>query len=102
MSLTLLVVALLLTIFGWLLWPMIIGAQWAPTPMTVINRMLELAEVHEGDVVIDLGSGDGRIIMTAANEYQARAIGIEADPIRLMWSRSIIRYRGLSDKIQVV
>ena len=69
--------------------------------MAVVKRMLDLADVHEGDVVIDLGSGDGRIIMTAAKDYQARAIGIEVDPLRLLWSRVMIRYRGLSEKVKV-
>jgi len=96
------VVALIVVIVVWLSWPLIIGAPWVPTPMKVVKRMLELADVKEGDVVIDLGSGDGRIIMTAAKEYKARAIGIEADPIRLLWSRSIIRRKGLSERVKVL
>jgi ribosomal protein L11 methylase PrmA len=81
---------------------MIIGAQWVPTSMDIVKSMLELAEVQEGDVVIDLGSGDGRIIITAAKDYNARAIGIEADPIRLIWSRSKIRKNGLSERVKVL
>jgi cyclopropane fatty-acyl-phospholipid synthase-like methyltransferase len=86
----------------WLLWPAIIGAGWVPTSMKVVKRMLKLADVQESDVLIDLGSGDGRIIITAANEYKARAIGIEVDPIRLLWSRSIIRRKGLSERVKVL
>lgn len=81
---------------------MYIGAQWLPTSTKAVKRMLELADVQERDVVIDLGSGDGRIIITAATKYKARAIGIEADPIRLMWSKSIIRYKGLSERVKVL
>ena len=97
-----LLLAFVVAIFVWILWPMIIGAQWAPTSMNVVKRMLELADVKEEDVVIDLGSGDGRIIMTVAKEYKARAIGIEADPIRLMWSRITIRNKGLSERVKVL
>jgi cyclopropane fatty-acyl-phospholipid synthase-like methyltransferase len=97
-----LLLAFILIIFVWLLWPMIIGAQWVPTSMKVVRRMLELGDVREGDVVIDLGSGDGRIIITAAEEYNARAIGIEADPIRLIWSRCVIRYRGIGERAKVL
>ena len=95
-------VAFIVAIIFWLIWPMLIGAQWIPTPMNIVKKMLELADVQEGDVVIDLGSGDGRIITTAAKEYKARAIGIEADPIRLIWSRVNIRNNGLSEKVKVL
>ncbi|UCH03253.1 MAG: methyltransferase domain-containing protein [Candidatus Bathyarchaeota archaeon] len=64
--------------------------------------MLELADVQEGDVVIDLGSGDGRILIAAAKERKAKAIGIEADPLRLMWSRRNIRNHGLHKQAKVV
>jgi cyclopropane fatty-acyl-phospholipid synthase-like methyltransferase len=64
--------------------------------------MLQLAEVHEGDLVIDLGSGDGRIIIAAAKDYEAKALGIEADPIRLLWSRWNIRQHGLTDRVKVL
>ena len=51
-------------------------ASFIPTPMEVVERMLELAEVTEKDVVYDLGSGDGRIIIRAAKKYGARGVGI--------------------------
>jgi predicted O-methyltransferase YrrM len=96
------VFALIAAIIVWVSWSLIIGAPWLPTPMKAVYGMLELADVHEGDTVIDLGSGDGRIIMTAAKDYKARAIGIEADPIRLLWSRYNIRRNGLSDRVKVL
>jgi cyclopropane fatty-acyl-phospholipid synthase-like methyltransferase len=52
---------------------------FVPTPVEVIDRMLELAEVKKGDVVYDLGSGDGRIVIRAAKKYGVRAVGIEMD-----------------------
>ena len=63
-----------------------LGAQegkivpYVPTPQEVVDRMLELAQVKAGDVVYDLGSGDGRIVVTAAKKYGVKAIGFEIDP----------------------
>ncbi len=51
-----------------------------PTPIEVVDRMLELAEVKKGDMIYDLGSGDGRIIIRAAKKYDARGVGVEIDP----------------------
>jgi SAM-dependent methyltransferase len=55
-------------------------AGFVPTPTEVVERMLELAEVGKDDVVYDLGSGDGRIVILAARRYGARGVGIEIDP----------------------
>jgi len=94
--------ALFMAISVWFIWTTIIGAPWIPTSMDVVKRMIELADIQEEDVVIDLGSGDGRIIMAAAKEYKAKAIGIEADPLRLLWSRYRIRNKGLSKRSTVL
>ena len=53
---------------------------YVPTPMDVVDRMLQLAEIKPGDVVYDLGSGDGRIVIEAAKRYGVRGVGIEIDP----------------------
>ncbi|MGH7824026.1 MAG: SAM-dependent methyltransferase [Candidatus Binatia bacterium] len=53
---------------------------FVPTPPEVIDRMLEIARVKSGDVIYDLGSGDGRIIIQAAKRYGVRGVGIEIDP----------------------
>lgn len=52
---------------------------FVPTPVKVVDRMLDLAEVKPGDVVYDLGSGDGRIVIRAAKRYGVRGVGIEID-----------------------
>lgn len=62
-------------------------APFVPTPIPVAHRMLELAEVTKDDVVYDLGSGDGRIVIAAARKYGAKAIGIEIDPHLVQRSR---------------
>lgn len=60
---------------------------FVPTPPEVVDRMLELAEVKKGDVIYDLGSGDGRIIIRAAKKYGVRGVGIEIDPDLVKRSR---------------
>ncbi len=68
-------------------WTWLIGTGWEPAPNPVVVKMLTLAEVREGDVVYDLGSGDGRVLVKAVRDFGAKAVGIEADPIRwfLTW-----------------
>ena len=51
---------------------------YVPTPQAVVDRMLDLAQVKKGDVVYDLGSGDGRIVVTAAKKYGVKAIGLKS------------------------
>jgi len=56
---------------------------YVPTPQTVVEEMLKIAAVKKGDAVYDLGSGDGRIVITAAKKYQARGVGVDIDPERI-------------------
>src|SRR5438105_8548749 len=56
---------------------------FVPTPQEVVDEMLKLASVQAGDVLYDLGSGDGRIAITAAKRYGIRAVGIDIDPQRI-------------------
>ena len=86
----------------WTMWPSVIGAIFVPTPMDVVGKMLEIADVNENDTLIDLGSGDGRIILEAAKAYDANSVGIEADPFRVFWSRSRIRSNDLEEKVEVI
>jgi len=63
-------------------------APFLGTPMAVVARMLELAQVDSSDIVYDLGCGDGRIVITAAKEYGARGVGIDIDPQRIQESEA--------------
>jgi SAM-dependent methyltransferase len=62
---------------------------WVASAPEVIRAMLETAKVGPGDVVYDLGCGNGEIVIAAAKLYGARAVGVDLDPARIRWSRSI-------------
>jgi predicted RNA methylase len=70
--------------------------------MRKVHMMLKMAEVGPGDVVYDLGCGDGRTIVTAARRYGARAVGIEIDPLRYLWCQMLITALGLRDRVRVI
>src|SRR5687767_16020178 len=73
---------------------------FVPTPIEVVDRMLELAEVKKGDVIYDLGSGDGRIVIRAAKKYGVRAVGIEMDQILLQKARQDANAAGVSHLVE--
>ncbi len=74
---------------------------FVPTPQDVVEGMLELAQVKKGDVVYDLGSGDGRIVVTAAKKYGVRAVGFEIDPDLIKQSREAVRKEGLEHLAEI-
>jgi len=74
---------------------------YVPTPQEVVERMLELAGVKKGDVVYDLGSGDGRIVVTAAKKYGVKAIGFEIDPERIKESHENIKKAGVGNLVEI-
>ena len=75
---------------------------YAPTPLAVVDAMLQAAAVTANDVVYDLGSGDGRVVIMAAAKYGARGVGIEIDPALVARSREIAREAGVEDKVTFV
>ena len=73
---------------------------FVPSPQEVVDKMIELAAVKKGDVVYDLGSGDGRIVITAAKRG-ARAVGFEIDPDLVRESRENIRKAGVEELAEI-
>lgn len=69
---------------------------YVPTPQPVVDAMLEMASVKRGDVLYDLGSGDGRIPITAAQRYGIRAVGIDIDPERIAEANANARRAGVT------
>ena len=77
-------------------------APYFPTPQSVVDRMLQHAKVGPADFVIDLGSGDGRIVLTAAKKYGARGLGIEIEPQLVSEANYNARRAGVSDRAKFV
>jgi len=75
---------------------------FVPTPNDVVAKMLELATVTPDDLVYDLGCGDGRIVIAAAQRYGARGVGIDIDPHRVAEARANVRKAGVRDKVRIV
>ena len=75
---------------------------YIPTPQPVVEAMLELAKVTSADVVYDLGSGDGRIVIAAAKKHGARGVGVEIDPALVEQARQNAKTAGVSDRVRFV
>lgn len=77
-----------------------LDVPYVPTPQEVVERMLALANVGKGDTLIDLGCGDGRIVVTAARQLGARGTGIDLDPVRIAEARDNARKAGVEDRVK--
>jgi SAM-dependent methyltransferase len=77
------------------------GAPFVPSTMRVSRRMLELADVQPGQKVVDLGAGDGRVVILAARRFGAQATGVEIDPTRWFMANLRIWQTGLRGKASV-
>jgi cyclopropane fatty-acyl-phospholipid synthase-like methyltransferase len=73
---------------------------FVPTPIEVVDKMLALAEVKKSDVLYDVGSGDGRIVIRAAQKYGIRAVGIEMDRLLLVKARKDAKAAGVSHLVE--
>lgn len=73
---------------------------YVPTPQEVVNEMLKLAQVTKDDVIYDLGSGDGRIPITAAQRHGTRGIGIDINPQRIREANENAREAGVTDRVE--
>jgi predicted RNA methylase len=78
------------------------GAPWVPTSRQVVHRMLSMADVQPGEVVYDLGCGDGRVLVAAARRFGARAVGVEVDVFRYLWSVLAVTLFGLWKQVRVI
>ena len=94
-------------IFSFPLFPQQFGAgenlaPYIPSPQVVVERMLEAGRVKPDDMVYDLGSGDGRIVITAAQKFKARAVGIELNPDLCKKARARVKELGLEERVKIV
>lgn len=98
-----LVLILLLTLLlaGIVIIPVFFGAPWHPTSPRTIRQILDFCETQPGEIIYDLGSGDGRVLITAAREYGLVGVGIEIDPLKAWFSRQRVRWARLTDRIRI-
>jgi ribosomal protein L11 methylase PrmA len=75
---------------------------YVPTPEQVVDAMLRLAKVTAGDTVYDLGCGDGRIVITAAQNFGARGVGIDIDPQRIREANANAKTAGVADRVKFI
>ncbi len=74
--------------------------RYEPSTPAIVRAMLELAEVKKGDIIYDLGCGDGRVVIEAARRYGARGVGIDIDPERIREAKENARNAGVEDKVE--
>jgi len=86
----------------WIAWNFTLDALWQPTDRVTVRRILFLAEIEKGEHVVDLGCGDGRIVVAAARAFDARATGVEIDPLRVLWGRLWILFAGVRGRARIV
>lgn len=80
--------------------PRDLDVPYVPTPPAVVDEMLRIANVTGNDVLYDLGSGDGRIVIAAAQEFGTRGVGIDLDPQRVEEANQNAQAAGVSDRVQ--
>jgi SAM-dependent methyltransferase len=85
-----------------LVWTNSKGAPWVPSSRRVVLTMLSMAELKAGEVVYDLGCGDGRVLIAAARRFGARAVGIEVDTIRYLWAVISVTLFGLWKRVRII
>lgn len=75
--------------------------EYVPTPQNVVDKMIEASKIKKGDVLYDLGCGDGRIVIAAAKRFGVKAIGFDIDPKRVAESRDNVKRAGVSDLVTI-
>ena len=81
---------------------LLFGAPYVKSKKKAIGEMLKIAQIKEDDVIFDLGSGDGTLLIKAVKEYRfKKAYGIEINPVLVIWSKIKIRLAGVQEKIKI-
>ena len=95
-------IAAFVIVYGlWIFVPFLFGLPWYPTRAARIRKALQLAQVRPGEVVYDLGAGDGRVLIMAAREFGARAVGIEISPIHCLVAWLAARSNKVADRVSI-
>ena len=100
-------IILLAVFFLFFLWKLIthnssyLSAPYVGTESKIVKRMLSIADLKEDDILYDLGSGDGRIIVSTALKG-SKAVGVEIDPLKVLYSRIFIKLLRLDDRAKII
>src|SRR5690606_16305343 len=82
--------------------PYVLDVPYVPTPAIIVDQMLEMAQVDGNDVLYDLGSGDGRIPITAAQRFGTRGVGIDLNPERVKEANEKAKLANVTDKVRFI
>lgn len=99
-QIVLLAIIVFLLIILSIIWPP--DSPWLPVKKGKVKKMLSMANVKASDVIYDLGSGDGRILILAAKDFGAHGVGIEIDPLRVLWTKIMVKILGISGKVKII
>jgi len=99
---SILVIGAVLLLAVMVIGPAMFGAPWHPISRRDLKRALDFCEVEAGERIVDVGSGDGRVLITAAKEYDLIGTGIEIDPIKAWLANLRVRWAGVQDKVKIV
>ena len=91
-----------LILAGMVILPIFFGAPWHPLMPETIRRILQFAQIKPGEVVCDLGCGDGRVLIDSVKEFSAQAIGVEIDPLKVFIARMLARIKGVDDRLKII
>jgi len=80
----------------------LLDVPYVPTKEPIVDRMLQMANVKKGDVLYDLGCGDGRIVIAAAKRFGTRGVGIDIDPVRIAEAQENARKAGVADRVKFI
>lgn len=90
-------------VLAWaVLGPVIYGAPWHWTRKQTVRRALDLCEAKPGETLVDLGCGDGRVLITAAREYGLNGVGLEVDPLKAGVSRLRVKLAGVGGRVTIL
>ena len=102
MDWTFFLLIVLIILAGMVVLPIFSGAPWHPLLPGTIRRILNFAEIKQGETICDLGCGEGRVLVTAAKEYSARGVGIEIDPIKVGLARMLARFKNVDQQVKII
>ena len=99
---TIILICGLLVLAAMVILPIFFGAPWHPLLPGTIRRILRFAELRPGETLCDLGCGEGRVLIAAAKDFSANAIGVEIDPLKVLLARLLARIKGVDERVRVV